>query len=97
MNKKLADFFCDPKTAVKNVALLLLMVFLVIYAFFQILPTFTQNITTETALLVSVYDTCKTTGYMDKLSSLLGCGSAGRRPPTGRRGGWCCWRRSLWR
>ena len=71
MNKKLADFFCDPKTAVKNVALLLLMVFLVIYAFFQILPTFTQNITTETALLVSVYDTCKTTGYIFRSEQLV--------------------------
>ena len=71
MNKKLADFFCDPKTAVKNVALLLLMMFLVIYAFFQILPTFTQNITTETALLVSVYDTCKTTGYIFRSEQLV--------------------------
>ena len=71
MNKKLADFFCDPKTAVKNVALLLLMAFLVIYAFFQILPTFTQNITTETALLVSVYDTCKTTGYIFRSEQLV--------------------------
>ncbi len=64
MNKKIADFFCDPKTALKNVALLLLMIFLLVYAFFQILPAFTQNIETETALLVSVYDTCKTAGYI---------------------------------
>ena len=77
MNKKLADFFCDPKTAVKNVALLALMVFLVVYAFFQILPTFTQNIETETALLVSVYDTCKTTGYIFRDEHLVDKSSDG--------------------
>ena len=77
MNKKLDDFFCDPKTAVKNVALLALMVFLVVYAFFQILPTFTQNIETETALLVSVYDTCKTTGYIFRDEHLVDKSSDG--------------------
>ncbi|MGN1121860.1 MAG: hypothetical protein ACI4RV_05800, partial [Eubacteriales bacterium] len=64
MNKKLSSFFCDPKTTVKNAALFLLMIFLVVYAFFQILPTFTQSIEVETALLVSVYDTTVTTGYI---------------------------------
>lgn len=71
MNKKLADFFCDPKTALRNVGLLLLMAFLAVYAFFQILPTFTHDIETETALMVSLYDTCQTTGYIFRAEKVV--------------------------
>lgn len=71
MNRKLVSYFCDPKTALRNVGLLLLMVFLTIYAVFQILPTFTHTIKTETALMVSLYDTCETTGYVFRSEQLV--------------------------
>ena len=77
MNKKIADFFCDPKTALKNTALLLLMIFLVVYAFFQILPAFTQQIKTETALAASVYETCQTTGYIFRDEQVVESPTAG--------------------
>lgn len=78
MNKKLADFFCDPKTAAKNVAVFLLMIFIVVYAGFQILPSFAGKIETESALAVSIFDTNKTTGYIFRQEHVLeGGGSMG--------------------
>ena len=78
MNKKLADFFCDPKTAVKNVAVFLLMIFIVVYAGFQILPSFAGKIEIESALAVSIFDTNKTTGYIFRQEHVLeGGGSMG--------------------
>ena len=71
MNKRISSFFCDPKTVIKNVAVFLLMIFLSVYAFFQILPTFAQKIETETALPVSVYDTTQTTGYIFREEQLV--------------------------
>ena len=71
MNKRISSFFCDPKTVIKNVAIFLLMIFLSVYAFFQILPTFAQKIETETALPVSVYDTTQTTGYIFREEQLV--------------------------
>ncbi len=64
MNKKLSSFFCDPKQAAKNIFIFLLMLFLVIYAGFQILPSFTEKIETENAMLVSVYESNQTNGYI---------------------------------
>lgn len=64
MNKKTASFFCDPKKAIKNTALLALMVFVVVYAGFQILPSFSQKMQTETALEVTVFDANVTNGYI---------------------------------
>ncbi len=64
MNKKLASFFCDPKTAIKNTAIFLLMVFLLVYTFYQILPNFADDLETETALAVTVNRTDKTTGVI---------------------------------
>ena len=64
MNKKLASFLCDPKKAAKNVFLFLLMIFLVIYAGFQILPSFSQKIEIENAMHVSLYDSIHTNGYI---------------------------------
>lgn len=64
MNNKLASFFCDPKTAIKNVAMLALMIFIVVYAGFQILPSFSEKLKTETALEVTVFDANVTTGYI---------------------------------
>lgn len=81
MEKKLADFFCDPKTALKNVFLFLLMIFLVVYAGFQILPSFTQKIETQSALSVSVFDTNKTNGYIFRYEEPIS-GSAGGTPVT---------------
>ena len=49
MNEKIASFFCDPKKAAKNIALLLLMLFIVVYTAFQILPFFSEKLQTETA------------------------------------------------
>ena len=64
MNNKLASFFCDPKTAIKNIAVLALMIFIVVYAGFQILPSFSEKLKTETALEVTVFDANVTTGYI---------------------------------
>ncbi len=64
MDKKLASFFCDPKKALKNIGLLVLMVFVVVYTGFQILPSFSEKLETETALEVSVFDANITTGYI---------------------------------
>ena len=64
MDKKLASFFCDPKIALKNVGFLVLMVFVVVYTGFQILPSFSEKLETETALEVSVFDANITTGYI---------------------------------
>lgn len=64
MDKKLASFFCDPKTVVKNIAILLLMIFVVVYAAFQILPSFSEKLKTETTLEVTVFDANETTGYI---------------------------------
>ena len=64
MNKKIESFFCDPKKAIKNLGLLALMVFIVVYAGFQILPSFSQRLETETALEVTVFDANITSGYI---------------------------------
>ncbi len=64
MNKKFSDLFCDPKTAVKNVLLFLLMIFVVIYAFFQIYPSFSESIKTQTALEVSVFESLDEDAYI---------------------------------
>lgn len=64
MDKKLASFFCDPKKALKNIGLLMLMAFVVVYTGFQILPSFSEKLETETALEVSVFDANITTGYI---------------------------------
>lgn len=77
MNKKLSSFFVDPKTAIKNVALLLLMVFLVVYACFQIIPTFTDKIETENAYLVSVYDATETEAYIIRDEHVISKDSGG--------------------
>ncbi len=77
MEKKLADFFCDPKTALKNVFLFLLMIFLVVYAGFQILPSFSQKIETQSALSVSVFDTNKTNGYIFRYEEPISAGAGG--------------------
>ena len=77
MEKKLADFFCDPKTALKNVFLFLLMIFLVVYAGFQILPSFAQKIETQSALSVSVFDTNKTNGYIFRYEEPIGADAGG--------------------
>lgn len=64
MNKKISSFFCDPKTALKNTALLALMIFIVVYAFFQIIPSFSRKMETETALAATVFDANETNGYI---------------------------------
>ncbi len=64
MNKIFSELFCDPKTAVRNVLLLLLMIFAVIYAFFQIYPSFSENIKTQTALEVSVFESLEADAYI---------------------------------
>lgn len=64
MNKKISSFFCDPKTALKNTALLALMIFIVVYAFFQIVPSFSRKMETETALAATVFDANETNGYI---------------------------------
>lgn len=74
-NSKLSSFFCDPKTALKNVGLLLLMIFVVVYSGFQILPSFSQRIETSTALAVSVFDTNKTTGYIFRDETPISAGA----------------------
>lgn len=64
MSGKWSDFFCNPKTAAKNAGILLVMVFLIVYAGFQILPSFAQKLETETALPVSIYNKDVGTGYI---------------------------------
>lgn len=64
MNKKATDFFVDPKKIIKNIGVVALMVFIAIYAGFQIIPSFSQKLKTETALEVTVFDTNVTTGYI---------------------------------
>lgn len=76
-NKKIADFFCDPETAAKNVGMFLLMIFIVVYAGFQILPSFAGKIETESALAVSIFDTNQTTGYIFREELVLEGDSSG--------------------
>lgn len=64
MNKKLDSFFVDPKKAIKNLCLFLIMVFIVVYAGFQILPSFSEKLKTETTLKVTVFDANVTNGYI---------------------------------
>lgn len=77
MNKKLASFFCDPKKAAKNVFLFLLMIFLVIYAGFQILPSFSQKIEIENAMHVSLYGSIHTNGYIFRDETVIHGDSSG--------------------
>lgn len=78
MNKKFADFFCNPKETAKNIAIFLLMLFLVIYAGFQILPSFSQKIETENAMLVSVYESNKTNGYIFRNETVIPADTSGK-------------------
>lgn len=78
MNKKFADFFCNPKETAKNIAIFVLMLFLVIYAGFQILPSFSQKIETENAMLVSVYESNKTNGYIFRNETVITGDTSGK-------------------
>lgn len=64
MGKKLDKFLMDPKQALKNFGIFIGMIFVVVYACFQILPTFSEKLETETALKVTVFDANATTGYI---------------------------------
>ncbi len=77
-NKKtLSDFFCDPKTALKNVGILLVVAFLLVYACIQILPMFSQKLETQSALEVSVFQTDAVQGYLFRDEQVVTGGMAG--------------------
>ena len=71
MKKDRTALLGTPGELLKNAAVFLLMAFALVYAVVQILPSFTDRVTTETALTVSVHHETPTDGYFFRSERVL--------------------------
>lgn len=68
---RFARFFCDPLKVIKFIAVLVFSIGIIIYAYFQAMGGFDNDIVTETSYLVSMNDSIEADAYIFRDESIV--------------------------